>query len=374
VSDVDTIIIGAGVVGLACAAVLSARGDSVLVIEQHSAPGQETSSRNSGVIHAGLYYPKESLKARLCVRGRELLYKRAAERGIAHKKLGKLVIATDEQEVPKLAALAETARNNGAPGLIWLERAEVAKREPHVRAQAALFSPETGIVDAHELVADYRAQAMARGTELCLRTRVVAIEHSGDRYRITTEQMLSAERMDVYAANVINAAGLQASDVAALAGLPVASLGYQQQLCKGDYFQVAPRIARLLSHLIYPMPVHAGLGVHLTFDTGGQLRAGPDTEYVSAPNYHVDPDKRRAFYAAVSRYLPAVTEDDFAPDYAGLRPKLQGPGEPFRDFVIEEGAAHGLPRFVNLLGIESPGLTASEAIAEYVSSLLPGGT
>jgi L-2-hydroxyglutarate oxidase LhgO len=349
---------------------LAKRGDTVLVLEQNASPGQETSSRNSGVIHAGLYYPKSSLKARMCVRGRELLYERAARRGIPHKKLGKLVIASDDAEVPKLEALTKVAQDNGAPGLVLLERAEVAKREPHVRASAALWSPETGIVDAHELVADYRAEAVSHGAELILRTRVIAIERKGERYCVVTEQVGSAERADVLATNVINAAGLHASDVAALAGVPVEKLGYVQQLCKGDYFQVAARIGRMLSHLIYPMPVHAGLGVHLTFDTGGQLRAGPDTEYVSAANYQVDPAKRTAFAAAVSRYLPMVTEADFEPDYAGLRPKLQGPGQPFRDFVIEEASPHGLPRFVNLLGIESPGLTASEAIAELVCGLL----
>jgi L-2-hydroxyglutarate oxidase LhgO len=370
VSDVDSVIVGAGVIGLACAAALAKRGDTVLILEQNSSPGQETSSRNSGVIHAGLYYPKNSLKARMCVRGRELLYERAARRGIPHKKLGKLVVAADESEVPKLEALVKTATDNGAPGLQLLDRAEVAKREPHVRAAAALFSPETGIVDAHELVADYRAEAVTHGAELCLRTRVLGIERSADRYRITTEQTATAERADVMTTNVINAAGLHATEIAALAGLPVEQLGYVQQLCKGDYFQVAQRIGRMLSHLIYPMPVHAGLGVHLTFDTGGQLRAGPDTEYVSSATYLVDPAKRSAFAAAVSRYLPMVTEADFEPDYAGLRPKLQGPGQPFRDFVIEEGSQHGLPRFVNLLGIESPGLTASEAIAELVVSVL----
>lgn len=370
VSDVETVIVGAGVIGLACAAALAKRGDTVLVLEQNASPGQETSSRNSGVIHAGLYYPKNSLKGRMCVRGRELLYERAARRGIPHKKLGKLVIAADTSEVPKLEALTKTALDNGAPGLQLLDRAEVARREPHVRAAAALYSPETGIVDAHELVADYRAEAITHGAELILRTRVVGIERSSDRYRITTEQVASGERADVVCTQVINAAGLHASEIAALAGLPVAQLGYEQQLCKGDYFQVSARIGRMLSHLIYPMPVHAGLGVHLTFDTGGQLRAGPDTEYIATPSYHVDPSKRTAFCAAVSRYLPMVTEDDFAPDYAGLRPKLQGPGQPFRDFVIEEGSPHGLPGFVNLLGIESPGLTASEAIAELVSSML----
>jgi len=370
VSDVDTIIVGAGVIGLACAAALSKRGDSVLILEQNSSPGQETSSRNSGVIHAGLYYPKGSLKARTCIRGRELLYERAARRGIPHRKLGKLVVAAEDTEVPALEAITKTATDNGAPGLMLLDRAEVARREPHVRAAAALWSPETGIVDAHELVADYRAEAMTHGAELILRTRVVAIERHGDRYRVTTEQVATGERADVVAENLVNAAGLHASEVAALAGLPVAELGFDQKLCKGDYFQVAPRIARMLTHLIYPMPVHAGLGVHLTFDTGGQLRAGPDTEYIATPRYEVDPAKRTAFAAAVSRYLPMVTEDDFSPDYAGLRPKLQGPGQPFRDFVIEEGSARGLPRLVNLLGIESPGLTASEAIAELVCGLL----
>jgi L-2-hydroxyglutarate oxidase LhgO len=370
VSDFDTIVVGAGVIGLACAAALARRGDSVLILEQNTSPGQETSSRNSGVIHAGLYYPKSSLKARTCIRGRELLYERAARRGIPHRKLGKLVIAAEESEIPTLEALTKTAIDNGAPGLVLLDRAEVARREPHVRAAAALWSPETGIVDAHELVADYRAEAMTHGAELILRTRVMGIDRSGDRYRVTTEQAASGERADVLAECVVNAAGLHASEVAALAGFAVAQLGYDQKLCKGDYFQVAPRIARMLTHLIYPMPVHAGLGVHLTFDTGGQLRAGPDTEYIPAANYHVDPGKRAAFAAAVSRYLPMVNEDDFSPDYAGLRPKLQGPGQPFRDFVIEEGSAHGLPRFVNLLGIESPGLTASEAIAELVCGLL----
>ena len=370
VSDVDTVIVGAGVIGLACAAALAKRGDSVLILEQNTSPGQETSSRNSGVIHAGLYYPKNSLKARTCIRGRELLYERAARRGIPHRKLGKLVVATEDSEIPTLEKLTQTAIDNGAPGLMLIDRAEVAKREPNIRAAAALWSPETGIVDAHELVADYRAEAMTHGAELILRTRVVAIERQNDRYRVTTEQAATGERADVLAENVINAAGLHASEIAALAGVPVAQLGYDQKLCKGDYFQVAPRIARMLTHLIYPMPVHAGLGVHLTFDTGGQLRAGPDTEYIAAPNYHVDPDKRAAFCAAVRRYLPQVNEEDFSPDYAGLRPKLQGPGQPFRDFVIEEGSAHGLPRFVNLLGIESPGLTASEAIAELVCGLL----
>jgi L-2-hydroxyglutarate oxidase LhgO len=299
------------------------------------------------------------------------LYARAARRGIEHKKLGKVVIASDADELPKLEALLKTATENGAPGLRWMDRAEVARVEPHLRAQAALFSPETGIVDQHSLIADYRAEALEHGALLCMRTRVLSIERHGDRYHVATVQEPSGELSDIAATAVVNAAGHGASDVAAAVGIPVAELGYVQQLCKGDYFAVAPRIARLLTHLVYPLPVHAGLGVHLTFDTGGQLRAGPDTEYIDKARYNVDPHKRTLFYQAVSRYLPAVREDDFTPDFAGLRPKLQGPKEPFRDFVIEEAAAHGLPRFVNLLGIESPGLTASEAIGQYVRDLLP---
>lgn len=371
VDEVDSVVIGAGVVGLACAASLAVRGHSVLVIEQNALAGQETSSRNSGVIHAGLYYPRDSLKARMCLRGRELLYARAARHGIEHKKLGKLVIASETAELPKLEALLKTATDNGAPGLRWIDRAEVARLEPHLRAQAALLSPETGIVDPHGLMADYRAEALSHGALLCLRTQVSEIERTGDSYRVQTLQLDTHERTEVHARSVVNAAGHSATQIAQIAGLPVAELGYVQQLCKGDYFQVAPRIGRLLTHLVYPLPVHAGLGVHLTFDMGGQLRAGPDTEYISAPRYDVDPNKRSLFWSAVSRYLPEVREDDFTPDFAGLRPKLQGPKDPFRDFVIEDAAAHGLPRFVNLLGIESPGLTASEAIGQYVCSLLP---
>jgi L-2-hydroxyglutarate oxidase LhgO len=371
VSDVDVLVVGGGVVGLACAATLAVRGDSVLVIERNASPGEETSSRNSGVVHAGLYYPADSLKSRLCTHGRERLYARAARDGIPHRKIGKLLVATAVEEEGRLHDLARRAEENGVPGMRWVERDELRRLEPNLRATRALFSPESGIVDAHGLLASYRAEAIGHGAELCLRTRVRAIERVGDHYRVETEHCQTLEREAVLARSVVNAAGLDASNVAALAGLPVRQLGYVQQLCKGDYFQLAPRVARMVSHLIYPLPVQAGLGVHLTFDMGGQLRAGPDTEYIEAIDYRVDPAKGAHFFAAVSRYLPAVDVSDFTPDYAGLRPKLQGPGEPFRDFLIEDGAPHGLPRFVNLLGIESPGLTASEAIGEYVCELLP---
>jgi L-2-hydroxyglutarate oxidase LhgO len=371
VSDVDVLVIGAGVVGLACAARLAVRGDSVLIIERNANPGEETSSRNSGVIHAGLYYPADSLKSRLCTRGRRQLYARAARDRIPHRKIGKLLVATAPEEEARLHDLRQRAEQNQVPGLRWVDARELRDMEPNLRASLALFSPESGIVDAHGLLASYRAEALGHGAELCVRTRVCGIERVGDVYRVETEHCQSLERETVLARSIVNAAGLHATELAALAGLPVRQLGYIQQLCKGDYFQLSARVARMVSHLIYPLPVQAGLGVHLTFDMGGQLRAGPDTEYIPAIDYRVDPDKAAGFCAAVSRYLPGVQPADFAPDYAGLRPKLQGPGEPFRDFVIEDAAPHGLPRFVNLLGIESPGLTASEAIGEYVLGLLP---
>jgi L-2-hydroxyglutarate oxidase LhgO len=374
-NEVDVVIIGAGAVGLACAATLSVRGDSVFVLERHGRVGQETSSRNSGVIHAGLYYPTGSLKAKLCVEGRELVYARAARCGVAHKKLGKLVVATDAAECEKLDKLAATAERNEAGAVRMLDAREALALEPRLNVLRALWSPETGIIDAHELMDCYRLEAKAHGAELVLHADVVGIEPAGDSYDLTVAVGAGAgdsrERETIRARRVINAAGLSASRIAALAGLPVDSLGYRQQLCKGDYFNVSAAATRGLSHLIYPMPVHAGLGVHLTLDLQGQVRAGPDTLYIAEENYDVDPNKRGVFGAAIRRYFPHVKDEDIEPDFAGLRPKLQGPGQDFRDFVIEEGTAHGLPGFVQLIGIESPGLTSSEAIARRVATLLP---
>jgi L-2-hydroxyglutarate oxidase LhgO len=370
-AEVEIAIVGGGVVGLACAAKLACRGHAVIVIERNAQCGSETSSRNSGVIHAGLYYPSASLKARLCVRGRELLYARASRDAIPHRKLGKLILACEAAEEGKLEALARLAEQNGVPGLRWLDSTELQRIEPTLRARRALLSPETGIIDAHGLVASYRAEALAHDAAICLQTRVEAIERCRDAYALHTIQTRNGERQLLRARAVINAAGLDATRVAASAGLAVAELGYVQYLCKGDYFKLDRRLGARLQHLIYPLPVSAGLGVHLTVDLQGEVRAGPDTTYVADADYRIDPNKRGAFAAAVSRYLPDATPADFEPDFSGLRPKLQGPTDTFRDFVIADATEHGLPRLINLLGIESPGLTASEAIAEHVLSLLP---
>lgn len=363
--DIDVAVIGAGVVGLACAAALAARGREVAVLEKNRRVGQETTSRNSGVIHAGLYYPTGSLKARLCVEGRRLLYERCTRDGIPHRRCGKILVATDDAERRKIECIHALGLANGAGALELLDGAAVARLEPRVRAVAGLLSPETGIVDAHALCESYRREAEDGGALVAFDNDVFAIaraEGGGWRLRVRT----SAGASDELAARfVVNAAGLDAPRLAALAGIDLAARRWQQHLCKGDYFRLSTRHAGLASHLIYPVPVQAGLGIHITFDLGGKLMAGPDTEYIDRVRYDVDSSKAAQFGAALRRYLPDVRDEDLEPDYAGIRPKLAGPGESFRDFVVEEDGG-----LVNLIGIESPGLTASAAIARRVAELI----
>lgn len=367
--DVHTVVIGAGAVGLACAAVLARRGHSIAVVERNRKVGQETSARNSGVIHAGLYYPTGSLKATLCTAGRDLLYARCARHAVPHRRCGKLVVATDDAETAKLETIHRQAVSNGAGDVQLIDGAEVMRREPAVRAVSGLVSPATGIVDVHALIDCYRREAEDHGAMLALDHAVTDVARRADGWHVAMRTS-AGTTSEIVAAWVVNAAGLDASRIAGLAGLDVDGLGLRQRPCKGDYFVLAPRHAAIATHLIYPVPVHAGLGVHITFDLAGRVLAGPDTEYIAELRYDVDPRKAAAFGAALRRYLPAVADDDLAPGYAGIRPKLQGPGEPVRDFVIEEASRHGAPRLVNLIGIESPGITASEAIANEVDRLI----
>jgi len=366
----EVIVVGAGVVGLACAASLSRRRHSVTVIEKNRRVGQEVSARNSEVIHAGLYDPPGSLKARLCVAGRLALYERAAKFAIPHRRCGKLVVASDASEVQQLEALLHRARQNGVTGVEIVDADTLRKWERRVAGVAALWSPETGIVDAHRLVKSFQIEAEQNGAIVALATEVVGLLQHGDLWQVRTRS-LDGEDFTLDAEWVINAAGLSSDRVAEKAGLDVDALGYRLHPCKGDYFAIEPSLGKLATHLIYPVPETHGLGVHLTMDLGGRLRLGPDTELVTEPRYDIDPAKADKFAHLAGRYLPEVKPEHLSADFAGVRPKLEAQGDSFRDFVIEEASPHGSRRLINLIGIESPGLTASAAIGEYVAALLP---
>jgi L-2-hydroxyglutarate oxidase LhgO len=343
----------------------------VLVIERETGTGRITSSRNSGVIHAGIYYPAGSLKARTCTRGRTMLYERAAERGIAHRKTTKLIVAVDDTEITALEKIQARAEAAGVT-LTMLDRGALKSREPKLRGVAALHSPESGVIDVHGVVDTFRAEARAHDADLALATWAVGLSASHDHLVVDTENA-RGERLSIRAPWVVNAAGLDADRIAALAGLDVDALGYRLHPCKGDYFALATAAPRPETALVYPVPDGPGLGIHLTVDLGGRCIAGPDATFVdSREDYAVDESKAEAFAESVARYLPGVATAHLTPDYSGIRPRLAGPGEKFRDFVIEEASAHGAPGLVNLIGIESPGLTASPAIAEHVAAIIDG--
>ncbi len=365
----DVAVIGAGVVGLACAAELAGRGRQVIVLERSGAPARETSARNSEVIHAGLYYEPGSLKAETCVEGRERVYARCAQRGIGHRRIGKLIVACDPGEIAELERIAARASACGAGELEWLDAAQVRAREPRVRAVAGLWSARTGIVDAHGLASSFEAELEAAGGALALHTEVLGLEGLGDRWRVETRSG-DGERFDLEVPHVVNAAGLAADRVAEMAGIDVDALGWRIRWCRGDYFSVAPALGALTRHLVYPVPSGGGLGVHVTVDLGGRFRLGPDARWVDEISYAVDPARAAAFARAARRYLPEIRAEHLAPDFAGIRPRLTGPGEPLRDFVCAESSALGAPGLVNLLGIESPGLTAAPALARRVADLL----
>lgn len=368
-SGTDVAVVGAGVVGLACAAALGRAGRSVLVLEREAGLARGVSSRNSEVLHAGLYYPVGSLKAELCVRGRELVLARCRRLGIPHRLTGKIVVAVEEAEVPALEALLGRGEANGASGLELVDGRRVAELEPAVRARLGLLSPGTGIVDAHALALSFAAEAESHGASVLLETEVRGLHPRAGGYRLELRRADGApEVLDVAA--VVNASGLHADAVAARAGLDLDACAYRQHPCKGDYFSLLPGAPLHFSRLVYPLPQGAGLGIHATLDLGGRVRFGPDAEYVERPRYDVDPGKARLFCQAIRRYVPSCQPDWLAADFAGVRPKLAGPGEAFRDFVVAEESQRGLPGLVNLIGIESPGLTAAPAIAERVTRLL----
>lgn len=368
-ADTSVTVVGGGVVGLAVAARLAPRAPDLVLLERRERHGTEQSSRNSEVIHAGMYYPTGSRKARLCVEGNRQLFAFCARHDVPHRRIGKVITASRAEELPQLDALFDRGRANGV-ALQRLDARETAEREPGVTSVGALFSPDTGIVSAHGLMDALLAQARAAGATVLFRAEVTALDRAGDGWRVTYGRGASAETFTT--GTVVNAAGLGSDTVAALAGIDVDTAGYRLRYCKGDYFSVAPRQAHLVRHLVYPVPDRVSLGVHAVVGLDGRLRFGPDVTYLEGRDcrYTVDEAKRAAFGAAVRRLVPTIADEDLAPDTSGIRAKLQGPGEPFRDFVIADEAARGLPGLVNLVGIDSPGLTASLAIADEVARLL----
>lgn len=355
-SDIECVVIGAGVVGLAVARALATQGRDTIIVEKEAAIGTETSSRNSEVIHAGIYYPAGSLKARLCVEGRNELYPYCQSRNVAHRQCGKLIVAP-RSRVSALEAIVTAAGRNGVGDLIWLDRGEALKLEPELRCDAALLSPSTGIIDSHGLMLAYLGDAEARGAVLAFGTSVRALAQERDGVAITFGDDAEAS---LRAKLVVNCAGLGAPALAAGAGMEAPKSYY----AKGSYYALAGRSP--FSRLVYPTPEPGGLGVHLTLDLAGQARFGPDVEWVDSVNYDVDPARAEKFYAAVRAYWPGLRDGQLTPAYAGIRPKIAGPGEPNADFVIASPPRDGLA-MINLFGIESPGLTASLAIAAEVA-------
>ncbi|MEX6503913.1 NAD(P)/FAD-dependent oxidoreductase [Pseudomonas zhanjiangensis] len=366
--SIDTLIIGAGALGLACAARLAGPGQSTLIVEAEPLIGSHSSSRNSEVIHAGLYYPPGSLKAELCLEGRERLYAWCAEHRVAHRRIGKLLVAVSEAERARLEALDENARACGVNDLQPQSRAQLRQLEPAVHGVAALLSPSTGIIDSHGFLLSLLAAAERQGAQLVLQTRVERLEPCADGWLASGSS--AGEPFQLKAQRVVNAAGLFAQQLAQhTTGLASARIP-QLHLCQGRYFGYSGRSP--FQRLIYPLPQAntTGLGIHATLDLAGQLRFGPDTHYLDSIDYRVDEQLREPFAAAIGRYYPGLNPSRLVPGYSGIRAKLSGPGEPPGDFVIQPGATLGLPGLVNLFGIESPGLTASLAIAERVARLL----
>ena len=368
----DVTIIGAGVIGLAIAVQLAKANRHVYVLEKNQNFGLETSSRHSGVIHAGIYYPQGSLKARLCVEGNQSLYELCRRYGIGHKKLGKLIVAAHEEESGELEAWLERGIGNGAPGLKLLSRRELKALEPNVEGVAAILSPSSGIIDSHALMHYFIAKAVEGGAQIAYQSQVVGIEKAADGYNVEVED--SGGSSSFITGVLVNSAGLYSDKVAEMAGMDIDGAGYRLHYCKGEYFSLRRRPDTRVSRLIYPVPPSdiTGVGIHITSDLEGHVRLGPDIEYVDELDYSVDSRDQKLFCFSVRKLLPAIEYEDLAPEMAGIRPKLQEPGGEFRDFVIKDEANRGLPAFINLIGIESPGLTAAPAIAEYVGGVVEG--
>ena len=365
-SDIDCLVIGAGVVGLAVARELALAGREVVIAEATEGIGTQTSARNSEVIHAGIYYPPGSLKARVCVAGRSKLYRYLQERGLPHKACGKLIVATSEAQKPALETIMARAKASGVDTLRWLSGAEAKAMEPEVRCEIALLSPETGVVDSHALMLSLLGECEAAGGSLALNTPITGWRREAEGFSVD----FGGDDPATYSVRtVVNSAGHGAPKLLGLLdGFPVEHVPVQHY-AKGNYFALTGK--QPFSHLVYPVPEAAGLGIHATIDMGGRVKFGPDVEWVgSDQDLVVDPARAEKFYAAIRTYWPGLPDGALVADYAGIRPKLHGPSEPMPDFRVDGPEAHRVAGLVNLLGIESPGLTSSLAIAEMVRAKL----
>ncbi|HWK66264.1 MAG TPA: NAD(P)/FAD-dependent oxidoreductase [Rhizobiaceae bacterium] len=363
----DVVVVGAGVVGLAVARALAITGREVLVIEAEPVIGSGTSSRNSEVIHAGIYHPRESLKTKFCVAGRKALYRYCEERGIPHRRLGKLIVAAPG-EAGALRQLGARAMENGVDDLIWLDALQARELEPEVICEAALLSPSTGIVDVHALMLSYQGDLERHGGVVAFNARVVRGRAAGDGVLLDIE---AGGTFSLFCRTVVNCAGLGAQKVAgSIAGMRGDAIP-TLYLAKGNYFRLVRKAP--FRHLVYPLPAHGGAGVHVTLDLAGQARFGPDVEWTDRLDYRVDETRLQAFEAAIREYWPSLPDGAIVPDYAGIRPKLHATGSTAADFVIQDAGDHGAPGLINLFGIESPGMTSSLAIADHVAKLVSEG-
>ncbi len=366
---IEITVIGAGVVGLAVAMELSKDYNDIFVIERNDSFGRETSSRNSEVIHAGIYYPKDSLKARTCVEGRGMLYDFCVKNDVPHKKVGKLIVAVGKEEIKGVEELFRCGLENGVTDLKLLSRDEVRKLEPHVETEAAVYSPSTGIIDSHTFMRIMALRFKKAGGQISYYSEVIGIEKTREGFEV---RVRDADKKEfIFCTRIIvNSAGLCSDKVAGMAGIDKEE--YRLKYCKGSYFRVGRNKANLLNRLIYPLPekYRTGLGIHATLDLAGGMRLGPDAEYTTKIDYIVDEAKRIIFYESARKFLPFLKSEDLSPDTAGIRPKLQGPEDSFRDFIIKDEAENGFSGFINLIGIESPGLTASLSIAKMVKGLI----
>ncbi len=363
----DLVIIGGGCVGLACAMISAQNGLDSLLIERHKSYGFETSSRNSEVIHSGIYYPEYTLKAKLCVEANKNLYQWCRKYNIPHQRIGKYIIATEESELGKLSELYQQAQKNGVDNVEFVDKKRIIKEEPNIKAISALWSPDTGIIDSHALMNSYYQLAKDNGAMFAFNHEVLGIEFRKGMYSLSVKDT-DNNYFIVETKFVINSAGLDSDIIASLAGINIDEAGYRLNYCKGSYFRLTTAKSHLVSHLIYPLPPvnMTSLGIHITLDLMGGIKFGPDIEYLAdrKKDYSVDVLSKDKFYRAISRYLNHIQPGDLSPDQAGIRAKLQSIEGEYRDFVIEEESKRNLSGFINLIGIDSPGLTCSMEIAK----------